>query len=175
MEFDGRQDWRKSSSTESSTSRARPEPDPEPAPHLGAGAAYQGGPARRAVLARPSRPPRKQRKQETEDKRRLAPALASQYGPLEIVRILLDAGEDPNRFNPVGGHLHSTPLHQAAGNGHLAVVKLLIERGAKRDVKDILFGGTRLGWTNYAGRKEVEAYLRTLDRKTSNEEPDGGS
>ena len=51
-------------------------------------------------------------------------------GTVEIVRVLLDAGEDPNRFNPVGGHSHSTPLHQAAGNGHLDVVKLLVERGA---------------------------------------------
>ncbi len=92
--------------------------------------------------------------------RHLALALASQYGHAEIVRLLLDAGEDPNRFNPVGGHSHSTPLHQAAGNGHLEVVKLLVERGAKTDVKDILFGGTPAGWGKYAGKKEVEAYLR---------------
>jgi len=78
---------------------------------------------------------------------------------------LLDAGEDPNRFNPVGGHSHSTPLHQAAGNGHLEVVKLLVQRGAKLDVKDILFGGTPAGWANYAGKKDVEAYLRTLESK----------
>jgi hypothetical protein len=96
--------------------------------------------------------------------RHLALALAAQYGHLEIVRILLDAGEDPNRFNPVGGHSHSTPLHQAAGNGHLDVVKLLIERGAKLDVKDILFGGTPAGWAAYAGKKELEAYLRALAR-----------
>jgi ankyrin repeat protein len=96
--------------------------------------------------------------------RHLALALASQYGHLEIVRLLLDAGEDPNRFNPVGGHSHSTPLHQAAGNGHPDVVKLLIERGAKLDVIDILFGGTPAGWAAYAGKKEVEAYLRALER-----------
>ena len=98
------------------------------------------------------------------EKRHLALAVASQYGYLEIVRLLLDAGEDPNRFNPVGGHSHSTPLHQAAGNGHLNVVKLLVERGAKLDVKDILFGGTPAGWAAYAGKKEVEAYLRELER-----------
>jgi hypothetical protein len=110
----------------------------------------------------------------TEDARRLLPkavpehrhlalGLASQYGHPEIVRLLLDAGEDPNRFNPVGGHSHSTPLHQAAGNGHLDVVKVLIERGAKLDVKDILFGGTPAGWAAYAGKKEVEAYLRARE------------
>jgi hypothetical protein len=95
--------------------------------------------------------------------RHLALGLASQYGHLEIVRLLLDAGEDPNRFNPVGGHSHSTPLHQAAGNGHLDVVKLLVERGARLDVKDIVFGGTPAGWAAYAGKKEVEAYLRAQE------------
>jgi hypothetical protein len=96
--------------------------------------------------------------------RHLALALGAQYGHAEIVRMMLDAGEDPNRFNPVGGHSHSTPLHQAAGNGHLEVVKLLVARGAKTDIQDILFGGTPAGWANYAGRKEVEAYLRSVEK-----------
>lgn len=96
--------------------------------------------------------------------RHLALALASQLGHAEIVRLLLDAGEDPNRFNPVGSHSHSTPLHQAALNGHLEVVKLLVERGANLDTKDILFGGTPAGWAQHEGRKEVEAYLRELDK-----------
>ena len=98
--------------------------------------------------------------------RHLALALAAQYGYVYVVESLLNAGEDPNRFNPLGGHSHSTPLHQAAGNGHLDVVKLLIARGAKTDVKDILFGGTAEGWASHAGKKEVEAYLRTLEKQT---------
>ena len=48
------------------------------------------------------------------DDRHRALALASQHGHADIVRILLDAGEDPNRYNPKGNHGHSTPLHQAA-------------------------------------------------------------
>ena len=91
--------------------------------------------------------------------RQLALALAAQYGYAYAVELLLDAGADPNRFTEKG-HSHSTPLHQAAGNGHLDVVKLLVERGAKTDVKDILFGGTPADWANYAGKKEVESYLR---------------
>jgi hypothetical protein len=47
----------------------------------------------------------------------------------EIVRLLLDAGEDPNRYNPVGGHSHTTPLHQAAGGGHW-----VFRRGLTQDV-----------------------------------------
>lgn len=96
--------------------------------------------------------------------RQLALALAAQYGYAYAVEILLDAGEDPNRFNPLGGHSHSTPLHQAAGNGHLDVVKLLIARGADPHVKDILFAGTPAGWASYAGKKDVEAFLREKTR-----------
>jgi hypothetical protein len=99
--------------------------------------------------------------------RQLALALAAQYGYAYAVEILLDAGVDPNRFNPPGGHSHSMPLHQAALNGHLEVVKLLVSHGARTDVKDILFGGTPLGWAHHAGKKEVEAYLRGLEQQKS--------
>jgi hypothetical protein len=100
----------------------------------------------------------------TRDERHLALALSAQFGRAEIVRLLLDAGEDANRFNPVGAHSHSTPLHQAALGGHLEVVKLLVERGAKLDMKDILFGGTPADWAEHGGKKEVERYLRGLGR-----------
>lgn len=99
--------------------------------------------------------------------RHRALAIAAQFGHTEIVRLLLDAGEDPNRFNPVGAHSHSTPLHQAALYGHLDVVKLLVERGANPAIKDILFGGTPEGWANYGGKKEVEEYLRSTKPKPS--------
>jgi hypothetical protein len=93
------------------------------------------------------------------DDRHLALALASQHGFVEVVRILLDAGEDPNRYNPIGGHSHATPLHQAAANGDLEMVRLLVERGAKLDMKDVLWHATPAGWAEYAGRKDVARYL----------------
>ncbi|MGH9731644.1 MAG: ankyrin repeat domain-containing protein, partial [Candidatus Acidiferrales bacterium] len=99
--------------------------------------------------------------------RHLALTLASDSGHVEIVRLLLDAGEDPNRYNPVGGHSHTTPLHQAAGAGHDAVVRLLVERGARLDMKDILWQATPAGWARHAGNTEIEAYLRA-------QEPEGG-
>lgn len=96
----------------------------------------------------------------TED-RHLALAMAADFGHVEIVRLLLDAGEDPNRYNPVGSHSHTTPLHQAAGRGHDEVVRLLVERGARLDLKDILWRATPADWARHAGRTEIEAYLRT--------------
>jgi Ankyrin repeats (3 copies) len=100
------------------------------------------------------------------DERHLALALASGSGRVEIMRILLDAGEDPNRYNPVGGHSHTTPLHQAAGFGYDEMVRLLVERGARLDIKDILWQGTPADWARHAGRTELEAYLRAQDTKS---------
>ena len=94
--------------------------------------------------------------------RHLALALAAQYGHIEVMRALLDTGEVCTRFNPPGSHSHSTPLHQAALAGHLSVVKLLVERGAGLDTKDIIWQGTPADWARHDGRTEVESYLREL-------------
>jgi hypothetical protein len=91
--------------------------------------------------------------------RHLAFPLAAEFGHVEVVRLLLDAGENPNRYNPVGGHSHTTPLHQAAGAGHEDVVRLLVERGARLDMKDILWHATPAGWARHAGNTRIEAYL----------------
>ncbi len=92
--------------------------------------------------------------------RQRALAMAAQHGYVGIVRLMLDGGEDPNRFAPVGGHSHATPLHQAALAGHEDVVRLLVERGARTDIRDILHGGTPLDWAEYAKQKTIAEYLR---------------
>jgi hypothetical protein len=103
------------------------------------------------------------------DDRHLALALASQFGHVEIVRLLLDAGEDPNRYNPVGGHSHSTPLHQAAASGNEDMVRLLVERGARLDMEDVLWHGTPAGWAKHEGKLKVEKYLR--EREAAGTQP----
>jgi Ankyrin repeats (3 copies) len=107
----------------------------------------------------------------TAEERHRALALAAQFGRAEIVRLLLEAGEDPNRYNPVGCHSHSTPLHQAAANGHMDVVRLLVEHGASLDFKDILFGGTPLGWAEHSGHKAIADYLRAQEARTGTKPP----
>jgi hypothetical protein len=97
-----------------------------------------------------------------EDRHR-ALVLAAQLGHPEVVRLLLDAGEDPNRFNPTGNHAHSTPLHQAVWSGHDAVVRLLVERGARLDIRDTIYESTALGWAEHGGRGEIAAYLRSRE------------
>lgn len=97
--------------------------------------------------------------------RHLALTMASDFGHVEIVRLLLDSGENPNRYNPVGGHSHTTPLHQAAGSGHEEVVRLLVERGARLDMRDILWQATPADWARRAGQTEIEAYLRNHEAR----------
>ena len=100
--------------------------------------------------------------QSTATDRHRALALAAQSGRAEVVAALLDAGEDPNRFNPAGTHSHTPPLHQAIAAGHIEVVKLLIDRGARLDIKDSIHQGTPLGWANYCNQPNIAAYLKTL-------------
>ena len=92
--------------------------------------------------------------------RHQALALAALLGHPDVVSLLLDAGEDPSRYNPEGFHSHATPLHQAALAGDAAVVTVLAERGARRDLQDTLYHGTPLDWAVYAGKTEVAELLR---------------
>jgi ankyrin repeat protein len=92
--------------------------------------------------------------------RHKALSLATQHGHPDIVALLLDAGEDPSRYNPEGNHAHSTPLHQAVWSGHEEVVHLLVERGARLDIRDRIYQGTPLGWATQGGKTAIADYLR---------------
>ncbi len=95
--------------------------------------------------------------------RHRALALAAQSGHTEVVTLLLDAGEDPNRFNPPGTHAHTPPIHQAIAAGHLDVVKLLVDRGARLDIKDTIYRSTPLGWATYLEKPAIVEFLKSLD------------
>jgi hypothetical protein len=86
-------------------------------------------------------------------------------GDLEGVRALLD--EDPTLAravlptfwpdNVVGG----TALHLAACRGDLAMIDLLVERGADLEARDARYGGRPEGWAEEyqqdAARRHLEA------------------
>jgi hypothetical protein len=97
----------------------------------------------------------------TPESRHIALALACQHGHVAVLKLLLEAGEDPSRYNPMGVHAHSTPLHQAALAGHFDVVRMLVQYGARLDLEDIHHRGTAADWAEYAGHNEIAGYLRT--------------
>jgi len=80
------------------------------------------------------------------EERHRALALAAQFGHAGIVRLLLDAGGDPSRYNPGNCHSHSTPLHQ-------------VERGARVDAKATMWPATPTMWAKHGGHGEIEFYL----------------
>ncbi len=96
----------------------------------------------------------------------IALALAAQHGHTEVVRLLLDAGEDPSRYNPDGYHSHGTPLHHAVWCDREEVVRLLVERGARLDIKDTVYCGTPLDWAIYGKRTALAEYLRDQQGRT---------
>ena len=95
------------------------------------------------------------------ERRQVALALACAHGHVPVAQLLLDAGVDPSRYNPDGFHSHSTPLHQAVWANHEAVVRLLVERGARLDIRDLVYGGTPLDWAVHGQRTYIAEYLRS--------------
>jgi ankyrin repeat protein len=84
----------------------------------------------------------------------------------EAATWLLDHGANVNQKGAFGGLTHGqgvTALHMAAQSGHMPMVKLLVERGADRSIKDDLYYSTAEGGAQYFGQTEVRDYLRSLE------------
>lgn len=78
---------------------------------------------------------------------------------------LLDHGAEINQKAAFGGLSHGqgiTALHMAAQYGHMAVVRLLVERGADRSIKDDLYQSTAESAAHHFGQNEVRDYLNAL-------------
>ena len=91
---------------------------------------------------------------------------AAWAGRVDAVRWLLDHGADPNRRATFGGLSHGqgvTAIHLAAQNDRVAVIELLLERGADPSIEDALYGGPALGWARHGGaRRAVELLERRM-------------
>ncbi|MEL6572542.1 MAG: ankyrin repeat domain-containing protein [Pseudomonadota bacterium] len=94
------------------------------------------------------------------DDRQLALSLAANAGRIACLKIMLDVGVDPNRYNPPGGHSHCTPLHSAVATNRLETVVTLVEGGADLSVPDIHHKMSPLGWAEYLQFDEIAAFLR---------------
>ena len=98
------------------------------------------------------------------DRQRAALTLACMHGHVRVAEMLLDAGVDPSQYNPTGFHAHSAPLHQAVWSNREPIVRLLVERGARLDMRDLIHDGTPLDWAEYGQRTEIARYLRSRGR-----------
>jgi uncharacterized protein len=92
-----------------------------------------------------------------ENRGRDGPALcaAAYNGNLEIIRLLLDQGADPNIEGPGG----ITAIMQAAIKGHTEAARLLLSRNAKVNVRDKR-GNTPLSWAIKLGHTSTVEVLR---------------
>ncbi|KAJ5169200.1 uncharacterized protein N7482_004794 [Penicillium canariense] len=81
---------------------------------------------------------------------------AAEIGHIEIVKLLLDKGADPN-INEV--HSGRTPLYYAAEKGYNEVVKLLLDKGANPNTNEVRDGRTPLHCAVGKGYNEVVKLL----------------
>ena len=81
---------------------------------------------------------------------------ACSYGHIDVVRFLIDRGIDVGER-----HRGETPLHVAAGGGHLEIVSVLLARGARVDVRDEMWDGTPLGWALFGWANDTDAARRS--------------
>ena len=76
---------------------------------------------------------------------------------IDVVRELLDSGIDPNKdASPDGAY----PLHLASSKGNKEIVQILLDNGAKIDLKATNKDkATPLAWAAFFGQKDVVSLL----------------
>ena len=89
-------------------------------------------------------------------------AVAVWENRLQIAIALLDRGANVNAFS--SGELVCTPLHLAAADNNVEIVKLLVERGADLRLKDSIYDCTALDWAEEKGLQKAIALLKQLEQ-----------
>jgi hypothetical protein len=87
-------------------------------------------------------------------------ALAVINDQVETARLALEAGADVNAFLPI--HEHSTALHQAALTDDPELIGLLLEHGARSDIRDTVWDGTPLDWAIHEGHQRARDFLESV-------------
>lgn len=72
---------------------------------------------------------------------------AARLNRADVVALLLDLGVSPNLPDPAEGNQHA--LHVAAYSEAVAVIELLLRRGAEAEYRETNFGGTALDFAVY--------------------------
>jgi len=91
--------------------------------------------------------------------------VASLHGQIDVAKLLLDRGADPN----LKGRIGHGPMHNAARNGHIEIARLLIDSGADINLRDGNHDATPVGWASFQGQTEIEQFLRERGGLKANE------
>ncbi|HTM05656.1 MAG TPA: ankyrin repeat domain-containing protein [Patescibacteria group bacterium] len=94
------------------------------------------------------------------DDQPMAIHLAALKGSVDMLKVFLDAGQDVNSLNAWG----QTPLHYAAMALNEPAIKLLINRGAKLDIKDSCGINPKTG-EDFCGYSPVGRAVKALKAK----------
>ncbi len=89
------------------------------------------------------------------------------HGNVEIARMLLQAGADPNM--PTANELQSTPLKNAASNGNIEIIRALIAAGADPDFAPNSPGLSPLPSAAFTGQTTSVAVLLELGADATGE------
>lgn len=99
--------------------------------------------------------------------------LAALNGIAAALSRMLTLGVDPTTVSS-RNQSHASALHHAVWSGHLDAVKILVEAGADRTLRDTIYHGTPLTWAEHgvrqgAGRATAYAaiadYLRSVETR----------
>ena len=99
------------------------------------------------------------------DQKQLCLVLAALNGKAKAVaRVIAYKEIDVNKPSE---HLysHATALHHAVWSGSMETVKVLVEAGAKLDIKDTIYDGTPFEWAEHGEKNEIADYLKELETK----------
>jgi len=86
---------------------------------------------------------------------------ACMHNRIDAAKLLLDKGAEINTIPP-GFDYAGTGLHNAAVNGHRAMVEFLIESGADANIRDEKVNGTAAGWADFGGHGDLRDYLEQV-------------
>jgi ankyrin repeat protein len=95
---------------------------------------------------------------------------AAATGRTRAIERLIALGADPSGRATFGGPEHGegvTPLHLAAQNNSVDVIRALLAAGADPSVEDALYGGTPADWAAHSGNEAARALLATAPRRAA--------
>lgn len=85
--------------------------------------------------------------------------LSALYGRYQAIERVIGYGVDINKPSQQL-YSHATALHHAVWSGSLDAVKVLINAGARVDIKDTVHESTPLDWAEYGRKENISHYLR---------------